>query len=102
MSEPDEEPDEGLDYWSVDFPGMSRKSAEELVQVAGRLGIAADGIVVDPAHFFTAHMDRETVRAIYRGLSGSEFSKSADGRSDAIAVGGFCEILEEWLRKTSD
>ena len=84
-------------YWSVDLPGLSRSSAEELLRIAERAGMSTAGSLVDPAQFLTAHLDRDTVEAVYAALSRMRSSEDDASQSDAHTVNGFRELLEEWL-----
>jgi hypothetical protein len=63
------EADSSWPYWSIDLPGLSRSSAEELLQVAQQEDLSVSGLLVDPALFLTLHIDRETVDAVCNALS---------------------------------
>lgn len=78
-------------YWSVDFPGLTKDQANELVQRASELGI--DGFTVDPGLFLTVSMDRATVAALCAAL--------ADKTGDPISQ-GLLESVQSWLASTPD
>lgn len=51
--------DSSWPYWSVDLPGLSRSSAEQLLQIAEQEGLSTSGLLVDPTLFLTLHMDSD-------------------------------------------
>lgn len=73
-------------YWSVDVPGLDATSADRLAEHAAAHGYSAT--TVDPEHFLTLHMDRETVEMLRDALSGLP----TDDPSQPIL-----EIFVSWL-----
>jgi hypothetical protein len=94
--------DSSWPYWSIDLPGLSRSSAEELLQVAEQGGLSVSGSLVDPALFLTLHIDRETVDAVCAALSRVDWSDAVAGQPAAPIVNGFRELLQEWLNDALD
>jgi hypothetical protein len=89
--------DSSWPYWSVDLPGLSRSSAEQLLQVAQQEGLSVSGSLVDPALFLTLHIDRETVDAVCAALSRIDWPDAVAGQPVSAIVNGFRELLQEWL-----
>jgi hypothetical protein len=81
------ERDQGF-YWSVDIPGLTEEQAASLVDCCPEL----PGTVVDPRHWFTVHMDRETAQVLRSALLSLG--------SDSIGV-GLREGVEDWLELTA-
>jgi hypothetical protein len=94
--------DSSWPYWSIDLPGLSRSSAEELLQVAEQEGLSVSGSLVDPALFLTLHIDRETVDAVCTALSRVDWPDAAAGQPVSAIVNGFRELLQEWLNGVLD
>jgi hypothetical protein len=82
-------------YWSVDIPGMSRGQAEELLDLAVKVGMSFGGTAVDPSDFLTLQLDRTTVESLYLALSPVE-GHSTSTWDEQISA-GVREILKEWL-----
>jgi hypothetical protein len=94
--------DSSWPYWSIDLPGLSRSSAEELLQVAEQESLSASCSLVDPALFLTLHIDRETVDAVCTALSRVDWPDAAAGQPASAIVNGFRELLQEWLNDVLD
>ena len=62
------DPSGGLDYWSVDVPGLSKASAQRLVEWAERENLTTGAHTVDPQSFLSMHLDPETVQALSKSL----------------------------------
>lgn len=78
--------DAGYPYWSIDVPGLDEEDAKELVLLAGeRSGNGAT--VIDPSHWLTLHMDRETVEIIASALR-----QCGDEKAQSLL-----EEMDEWL-----
>jgi hypothetical protein len=83
-------------YWSVDLPGLSMVRALQVVEWAGRENAAVGASAVDPSHWFTSHLDEESVTVLVAALGSALASGSLS--SDAVpAVQGLLEELLEWL-----
>ena len=94
--------DSSWPYWSVDLPGLSRSSAEQLLQVAQHEGLSVSGSLVDPALFLTLHVDRETVDAVCAALSRVDWPDAVAGQQVSAIVNGFRELLQEWRNDALD
>jgi hypothetical protein len=80
-------------YWSIDFPGLDRKTAEAIVDAAERLGLATNASAVDPNVFMTFHLDVDTAVALYEAIS-SQVQSSNEVRP---ILTGLSDALAEWL-----
>lgn len=89
-------------YWSLDFPGMTRSQANELLnREKSRFG-GVNGSPVDPGNFLTLHMDRETVEGLLFALKEHISHGSPDDRSAREAgIRSMVEEFENWLRFSS-
>lgn len=73
-------------YWTVDLPGLSAQSAEEIAD-RDYPGVKGPS-VVDPRIFLTLHLDADSVHALARA--------ARDSQDDVVAA--ILEELDSWLR----
>lgn len=82
--------------WSADLPGLDRPGAEKLVAFAREQGISALASAVDPADFFTTHLDRDTVKSLLHLIS----PETSYVEERGVDLDGLGEDLKDWLDQT--
>lgn len=85
-------------YWSVDLPGLTEDSAQRLLAWAADERLSLGGTAVDPAHMFSAHIDRESVEVLLAALEYALGSGGLAGEQASVAR-GFADQLGEWMLK---
>jgi hypothetical protein len=75
--------------WSIAVDDLDKLKAEELAAFA-KDKFSLEAVVLNPAHFFTSHMDRETVVAVRRCIS------AEPDLQDVVAS------FDEWLAETEE
>jgi hypothetical protein len=88
-------------YWSVDLPGLSEANVQRVLAWAARENVSLGGSAIDPAGWFTSHIDRATAESLRDGLC-TALDSGFLGEEQRSIITRFAETLDEWLVNAAD
>ncbi len=86
-------------YWGVDLPGISQSEASGLLDAAKANDWARYGSLVDPAHFLTLHLDKDSVDMLLSALQSVVVAGLPD--DNVVFAAGIRAMIEEFQNWTT-